>query len=147
MNMMRWRTRFNALVHNELMAQMFDIEREYSANRMNIFFTEAIEDGEEIVVKMLVDMPHVEGSEVMVDFLDKWGNDMDLPVYPLVDETSEPTQFGDTPRLHIGFSVRICVIQRIFVRQYMMPMKIFREVLLTFVMKHLSRCRNLSSKS
>ena len=37
MNMMRWRTRFNALVHNELMAQMFDIEREYSANRMNIF--------------------------------------------------------------------------------------------------------------
>lgn len=107
MNMMRWRTRFNALVHNELMAQMFDIEREYSANRMNIFFTEAIEDGEEIVVKMLVDMPHVEGSEVMVDFLDKWGNDMDLPVYPLVDETSQPTQFGDTPRLHIGFSVRI----------------------------------------
>lgn len=107
MNMMRWRTRFNALVHNELMAQMFDIEREYSANRMNIFFTEAIEDGDEIVVKMLVDMPHVDGAEVMVDFLDQWGNELDLPVYPLIDEVSQPRQFGDTPRLHIGFSVRV----------------------------------------
>ena len=27
--MMRWRTRFNAFVHNELLEQMFDIEREY----------------------------------------------------------------------------------------------------------------------
>ncbi len=107
MNMMRWRTRFNTLVHNELMAQMFDIEREYSANRMNIFFTEAIEDGDEIVVKMLVDMPHEEEVEVMVDFLDKWGNEMDLPVYPLIDEVSKPSQFGDAARLHIGFSVRV----------------------------------------
>ena len=68
MNMMRWRTRFNTLVHNELIAQMFDIEREYCANRMNIFFTHAIDDGDETVVKMLVDMPQVEGAEVMVDF-------------------------------------------------------------------------------
>lgn len=107
MNMMRWRTRFNALVHNELIAQMFDIEREYSANRMNIFFTQAIDDGDEIVVKMLVDMPHVDGADIMVDFSDQWGNEIDLPVYPLVDEVVPPVQFGDNPRLHIGFSVRV----------------------------------------
>lgn len=107
MNMMRWRTRFNTLVHNELIAQMFDIEREYCANRMNIFFTHAIDDGDETVVKMLVDMPQVEGAEVMVDFLDRWGNELDLPVYPLIDETSQPLQFGDAPRLHLGFSVRV----------------------------------------
>ena len=107
MNMMRWRTRFNALVHNELIAQMFDIEREYCANRMNIFFTEAIDDGDEIVVKMLVDMPHVDGADVMVDFSDQWGNEIDLPVYPLVDEVTPATQYGDADRLHVGFSVRV----------------------------------------
>lgn len=107
MNMMRWRTRFNALVHNELIAQMFDIEREYCANRMNIFFTQAIDDGDEIVVKMLVDMPHIEGADIMVDFSDRWGNEIDLPVYPLIDEVVSPTEFGDSPRLHIGFSVRV----------------------------------------
>ena len=83
----------------------------------------------------------------MVDFLDKWGNDMDLPVYPLVDETSDPTQFGDTPRLHIGFSVRILRDSKDFCAAVYDANEIFQEVLLTFVMKHLSRCRNLSSKS
>ena len=53
LNMMRWRTRFNAFVHNELLEQMFDIEREYCSGRMNVYFTDAIEDGDEIVVKML----------------------------------------------------------------------------------------------
>lgn len=107
MNMMSWRTRFNSFAHNELLSQMYDIEREYSANRMNIYFTDAIDDGEEIVVKMLVDMPNVDGADVMVDFADKWGNEIDLPVYSLLDEVYQPERFGDAERLRIGFSVRV----------------------------------------
>ena len=107
LNMVRWRTRINALVHNELIAQMFDIEREYSTHRMNIFFANAIDDGDEIIVKMLVDMPHVEGADVMVDFTDQWGKEIDLPVYPLIDEVNPSSRYGDPDRLRIGFSVRV----------------------------------------
>lgn len=114
LNMMRWRTRFNAFVHNELLEQMFDIEREYCSGRMNVYFTEAIEDGEEIVVKMLADMPHVEGCDVMVDFTDAFGTEIDLPVYPLVDEVVPPTSFGEEERLRIGFSVRVSAAAKDF---------------------------------
>jgi O-antigen biosynthesis protein len=114
LNMMWWRTRFNALVHNELLEQMFDIEREYGSNRVNVFFTDAIDDGDEIVVKMLADMPHVEGADVMVDFCDQFGAEIDLPVYPLLDEVVAPTQFGEEERLHVGFSVRVSVAAKDF---------------------------------
>ena len=107
LNLVRWRTRFNALVHNELLEQMFDIEREYSSNRMNVYFTDAIDDGDEIVVKMLADMPHVEGADVMVGFTDSQGAEIDLPIYPLVDEVVAPTQFGEGERLRVAFSVRV----------------------------------------
>ena len=107
LNMVRWRTRFNALVHNELLEQMFDIEREYGSTRMNVYFTDAIDDGDEIVVKMLADMPHVDGADVMVGFTDNQGVDIDLPIYPLVDEVVAPTQFGEGERLRVGFSVRV----------------------------------------
>ncbi len=107
LNMVRWHTRFNALVHNELLEQMFDIEREYGSSRVNVYFTDAIEDGDEIVVKMLADMPHVEGADVMVDFCDPSGAEIDLPVYPLLDEVVAPSQFGEEERLHVGFSVRV----------------------------------------
>ena len=114
LNMMRWRTRFNAFVHNELLEQMFDIEREYCTGRMNVYFTEAIEDGDEIVVKMLADMPHAEGADVMVDFTDGFGTEIDLPVYPLVDETVPPASFGEGERLRIGFSVRVAAAAKEF---------------------------------
>lgn len=114
LNMMRWRTRFNAFVHNELLEQMFDIEREYCTGRMNVYFTEAIEDGDEIVVKMLADMPHVEGCDVMVDFTDGFGTEIDLPVYPLVDEVVPPASFGEGERLRIGFSVRVSAAAKEF---------------------------------
>lgn len=114
LNMMKWRTRINTLVHNELTQQMFDIEREYCANRMNIYFTDAIEDGNEIVVKMFVDMPHVEGTDVTVRFADVYGGEIDLPVYPLVDEVSPAVRLGDEDRLHIGFSVRVAKGQKDF---------------------------------
>lgn len=107
LNMVRWKTRFNAIVHNELNAQMFDVEREYCADRMNIYFTDVVDDGDEIVVRMLVDMPHVEGADVMVDFSDLTGNEVDLAVYPLLDEVIPPERLGDEGRLHLGFSVRV----------------------------------------
>ena len=107
LNMVTWRSRFNALVHNELMEQMFDIEREYSANHMNIYFTDAIDDGDELVVKMLVDMPQVDRADVMVDFTDRFGKEIDLPVYPLIDEVVPPERYGDDERLRLGFSVRV----------------------------------------
>lgn len=114
LNMMRWRTRFNAFVHNELLEQMFDIEREYCSGRMNVYFTDAIEDGDEIVVKMLADMPHAEGSDVMVDFTDGYGTEVDLPVYPLVDEVIPPANYGEGERLRIGFSVRVAAAAKDF---------------------------------
>ena len=114
LNMMRWRTRFNAFVHNELLEQMFDIEREYCSGRMNVYFTEAIDDGDEIVVKMLADMPQVEGCDVMVDFTDGFGTEIDLPVYPLVDEVVPPVNFGEGERLRIGFSVRVAAAAKEF---------------------------------
>ncbi len=114
LNMMRWRTRFNAFVHNELLEQMFDIEREYCSGRMNVYFTDAIEDGDEIVVKMLADMPRAEGSDVMVDFTDGYGTEIDLPVYPLVDEVVPPANYGEGERLRIGFSVRVAAAAKDF---------------------------------
>ncbi len=107
LNLMSWRTYFNALVHNELMEQMFDIEREYSSDRMNIAFTDAITDGDECVVKMLVDMPYVPEADVMVDFLDTQGHEIDLPVYPLLDEVHDAQRVGERARLQLGFSVRV----------------------------------------
>lgn len=107
LNMMSWRTYFNALVHNELMEQMFDIEREYSSDRMNIYFTDAIADGDEYVVKMLADMPYSSEADVMVDFLDQQGHEIDLPVYPLLDEMQNAQRLGDEARLRLGFSVRV----------------------------------------
>ncbi len=104
---LRWKTRFNALVRNELTLQMFSIEREYSIDRMNVFFTDAVDDGEEIVVKALIDMPHIEGVDVMVRFMDETGQELDLPVYPLIDEVVPAQRLGDEDRLHIGFSVRV----------------------------------------
>lgn len=106
-NMMRLRTRFNTLVHNELINQMFDIEREYCANRITVFFTDAIEDDDEIIVKMYVDMPHIKEADVVVDFLDRRGQEIDLSVYPLFDVVVPSEQFGDSERLHVGFSVRV----------------------------------------
>ncbi len=111
---LRWKTRFNELVRNELMVQMFSIEREYSIDRMNVFFTDAIDDGDEIVVKALIDMPHVKGVDVMVRFMDKGGQEFDLPVYPLVDEVIPAQRLGDEDRLRIGFSVRVNKAQRDF---------------------------------
>lgn len=109
LNLMWWRTRFNAVVHNELLEQMFGIEREYSAGRMNVYFTDAIEDDGELVVKMLADMPHREGSDVMVDFTDAQGKEIELPIYPLIDEVAAAGAYGDEERLRIGFSVRVPV--------------------------------------
>lgn len=74
---------------------------------MNVFFTDAVDDGEEIVVKALIDMPHIEGVDVMVRFMDETGQELDLPVYPLIDEVVPAQRLGDEDRLHIGFSVRV----------------------------------------
>ncbi len=104
---LRWKTRFNTLVRNELTYLMFSIEREYSIDRMNVFFTDAIDDGEDIVVKALIDMPHIEGVDVMVRFMDETGKELDLPVYPLIDEVVRAQRLGNEDRLHIGFSVRV----------------------------------------
>ena len=81
---------------------------------MNVYFTDAIEDGDEIVVKMLADMPHAEGSDVMVDFTDGCGIEVDLPVYPLVDEIIPPANYGEGERLRIGFSVRVAAAAKDF---------------------------------
>lgn len=107
MNMVKWKTKFNSLVRNELTEQMLDIEREYYADRMNVFFTGAIDDGSDIVVKMLIDMPHIGISDVMVKFLDRTGSELDIPVYPLLDEVRPASRYGDEERLTIGFSVRV----------------------------------------
>lgn len=107
LNLINWRAYFNSLVHNELMEQMFDIEREYSSDRMNIFFTDAIADGDELVVRMMVDMPSSLEADVMVDFMDQQGHELDLPVYPLLDEVVPAQRLGDVERLHLGFSVRV----------------------------------------
>lgn len=107
LNMMKWRTRINAIVHTELTSQIFDIEREYSVDRMSIFLTDAVPDGDEIVVKMLVDMPNVVDADVGVDFIDLDGRLLELPVYPLLDEVVCAARFGDEERLHVGFSVRV----------------------------------------
>lgn len=105
--MVKWRTRINTLVRNELIAQMYDIEREYCVNRINVYFTEVIPDGEEYVVKMLADMPYHANADVMARFLDNTGHDYDLPTYPLLDEISPAERFGNEDRLHVGFSVRV----------------------------------------
>lgn len=107
LGMVRWRTRFNALVHREMFVQMLDIEREYRADRMSVRFVDAIPDGDELVVKMLVDMPQRDGSDVMVDFTDLAGKEIDLPVYPLRDEVHPAKRLGDDARLVLGFSVRV----------------------------------------
>lgn len=107
LSMVRWRTRFNVLVHREMFVQMLDIEREYDADRMSVRFVDAIPDGDEIVVKMLVDMPQRDGADVMVDFTDLTGHEIDLPVYPLRDEVCPAVRFGDDARLVLGFSVRV----------------------------------------
>lgn len=107
LSMVRWRTRFNALVHREMFVQMLDIEREYGADRMSVRFVDAVPDGDELVVKMLVDMPQRDGADVMVDFTDLAGREIDLPVYPLRDEVRPAARFGDDARLVLGFSVRV----------------------------------------
>lgn len=111
---LRWKTRFNALVRNELTAQMFSIEREYSVDRMNVYFTDAIDDAQDIIVKALIDMPHIEGVDVMVRFMDGTGKELELPVYPLVDEVIAAPRLGEEDRLHIGFSVRVNRSQKNF---------------------------------
>lgn len=105
--MVKWRTRINTLVRNKLIAQMYDTEREYCVNRINVYFTEVITDGEEYVVKMLADMPYHAHADIMARFMDKTGHDYELPTYPLLDEISPAERFGDEDRLHVGFSVRV----------------------------------------
>lgn len=105
--MVKWRTRINTLVRNELISQMYDTEREYCVNRINVYFTEVISDGEEYVVKMLADMPYHAHADVMARFMDKTGHECELPTYPLLDEISPAERFGDEDRLHVGFSVRV----------------------------------------
>ncbi|WP_251198169.1 glycosyltransferase family 2 protein [Anaerotardibacter muris] len=104
---LNWRTRINSVVKNELIAQMFDIEREYYSDRMNVRFITAIDDEDDIVVKMLVDLPQTEGADVEVRFLDAHGLERDLPVYPLFEEVKPAPRFGDAPRVNVGFSVRV----------------------------------------
>ena len=106
-NMLSWRTRINSVVKNELITQMFDIEREYYSDRMNVRFIAALDDKDEIVVKMLVDLPQIEGADVEVRFMDAHGKDRDLPVYPLFEEVKPARRFGDESRLNVGFSVRV----------------------------------------
>ena len=106
-NMLRWKTRFNALVRNDLVVEMLDVEHDFGADRMNVYFTEAIDDGVEFIVKMLVDMPYFEGIEPMVHFYDLNGRDMDVTVYALTEEVLPPRRFGDGQRMRTGFSVRI----------------------------------------
>ena len=65
-NMLTWRTRINSVVKNELIAQMFDIEREYYSDRMHTSFIAAVDDKDEIVVKMLIDLPQIEGADVAI---------------------------------------------------------------------------------
>lgn len=106
-NMLSWRTRINSVVKNELITQMFDIEREYYSDRMNTSFIAAIDDKDEIVVKMLVDLPQIEGADVEVRFMDAHGKERDLPVYPLFEEVKSARRFGDESRINVGFSVRV----------------------------------------
>lgn len=104
---LNWRTRINSVVKNELITQMFDIEREYYSDRMNVRFIAAVDDEDDIVVKMLVDLPQTEGADVEVRFLDAHGKDRDLPVYPLFEEVKPAQRFGDIDRVNVGFSVRV----------------------------------------
>lgn len=106
-NLIKWKTRINALVRTELTQRMLDIEREYCADRMNIYFTEAIDEGAEVIVKMLVDMPQDPDCDVRVDFLDDEAQSCNLPVYPLIDEVVPASELGDFDRLQVGFSVRV----------------------------------------
>ena len=106
-NLIKWKTRINALVRTELTQCMLDIEREYCADRMNIYFTEAIDEGAEVIVKMLVDMPQDPDCDVRVDFLDDEAQSCNLPVYPLIDEVVPASELGDFDRLQVGFSVRV----------------------------------------
>ena len=106
-NLVNWRTRLNTLVRTELTAQMLDIEREYCADRMNIYFTETVDEGEEVIVKMLADMPQDLDADVRVDLLDDYGKPRDLPVYPLMDELVPAAQIGEPDRLQVAFSVRV----------------------------------------
>lgn len=106
-NMLTWRTRINSMVKNELITQMFDIEREYYSDRMNTSFIAAVDDKDEIVAKMLVDLPQIEGADVEIRFLDAHGKERDLPVYPLFEEVKPARRFGDESRINVGFSVRV----------------------------------------
>lgn len=106
-NMLTWRTRINSVVKNELIAQMFDIEREYYSDRMHTSFIAAVDDKDEIVVKMLIDLPQIEGADVAIRFLDAHGKERELPVYPLFEEIKPARRFGDENRINVGFSVRV----------------------------------------
>ncbi len=107
LNSVGWRSRFNQFIRNDLVNQMLDIEHEYSAGRMNVYLISAIDDGDDIVVRMLVDMPNVSDADVMVDFLDNRAHSFELPVYPLVDEVVPASRIGDDEHLRIEFSVRV----------------------------------------
>jgi GT2 family glycosyltransferase len=106
-NLLSWRTRINSLVKNELISQMFDIEREYYSDRMNTNFIAAVDDKDEIVVKMKIDLPQIDGADVQVRFLDAHGKERDLPVYPLYEELQPARRFGDESRSNVVFSVRV----------------------------------------
>lgn len=104
---LRWATRFNTLIHNDVIDHMFDIEREYCADRMNVYFTDAIDDGEEVVVKAFIDLPFVDNIDMKVRFQDEKAQELDLPLYPLFDEIVPAKRLGEEDRLQVGFSIRI----------------------------------------
>lgn len=107
LNSVRLRTRINSLVRNELITDMLDIEHEYCAERMSIYFSHVIETEDSLVVKMLVDMPKMNESNVLVRFMDARGKEIDLPVFPLFEEVCPAQRFGDKDRLQLGFSVLV----------------------------------------
>lgn len=100
-----WRSRLDIRRGVFQGAALEHLNKSFVHDRIQISFTRAIEEGNQLLISASVDMPYHEESAIEFDFLDGYGRPIDPDFDIIEDSVTHGEDFGSLERRHLELSI------------------------------------------
>ena len=103
----KWQSRFNYKINKALCAEIRNFDDSDRLNRASVSYWEAIEDGEDLILRLSVRTPYRSDSDISIKCIKKGGSAIPICVYPFGQEESASSFSDEKHFLSSQFSVRM----------------------------------------